>query len=444
MQRTVTAAKSVRGTLSVSPNKSISHRAAILNSISVGEAVIEDFQRGADCLATLRCLRGLGASWRWSGASSLIIQGVGRNGLREPPGVLDAGNSGTTMRLLCGLLAAQPFLSVITGDASLRTRPMARIVEPLRQMGAAIDGRDAARFAPLAVRGGPLRGISYQMAAASAQVKSAILLAGLYAEGETSVEEPAPTRDHTERMLREMGADVEFGEGPVVRVRPLTRDLMALSLRVAGDVSSAASWFVLAAAHPDAEVQVTDVGVNPTRTGVLDCLALMGADIRLTDEHHSGAEPIANVAVRSSQLRGITIGGDLVPRAIDELPLLALAGCFAEGETVIEDAGELVVKESNRIRTTVDGLRAMGANVEERSDGFRVRGPQKLRGAVVSSHGDHRLAMMLGVAAALSEGDSVIRQAESVSISYPEFWEHLDRLSAAGKTAAPRASIRGR
>jgi 3-phosphoshikimate 1-carboxyvinyltransferase len=437
MQRTVKAAKSVRGTLAVSPNKSISHRAAILNAIAHGEAAIEDFQRGADCLATLSCLRQLGASWRWEGESSLVVQGVGRHGLSEPAAVLDARNSGTTMRLLCGLLAAQPFLSVMTGDASLRTRPMARIVEPLRLMGGDIDGRAGGRLAPLAIRGGELRGIRYRMPAASAQVKSAILLAGLYAEGETAIEEPAPTRDHTELMLREMGADIQFGESPDVRIRPLASDLIAMSLRVPGDLSSAAPWLVLAAAHPEAQVRIAGVGVNPTRTGILDALRMMGADFELHEERMWGAEPVADIAVRSSRLRGITIGGDLVPRAIDELPLLALAGCLAEGETIIKDAGELIVKESNRIHTTVEGLRAMGANLEEKDDGFRVWGPQKLRGAVVSSHGDHRLSMLLGIAGTLAQGETVVRQAESVSISYPEFWEHLDQLSDGGR-AAPR------
>jgi len=428
MQRTVATAKAIRGTLGVSANKSISHRAAILNAIADGEAIIEDFQRGADCLATINCLRRLGATCRWRGESALVVKGLGSHGLREPSSVLDARNSGTTMRLLTGLVAAQPFLSVINGDASLRARPMGRIVEPLRKMGADITGRDGGRLAPLVIRGGPLRGIHYRMPAASAQVKSAVLLAGLYADGETVIEEPAPTRDHTERMLRKMGAELQFGEGAVIRIRPLTRELEAMSLRVPGDISSAAPWLVLASAHPDAAIQIVDVGVNPTRTGILDCLTLMGADIRLENERLWGAEPVANIAVRSSQLRGITIGGDLVPRSIDELPLLALAGCFAQGETVIKDAAELAVKESNRIRTTVEGLRALGANLEEREDGFRVWGPQKLRGAVVSSHGDHRLAMMLAVAGALSQGETVVVQAESVSISYPRFWLDLDEV----------------
>jgi 3-phosphoshikimate 1-carboxyvinyltransferase len=269
------------------------------------------------------------------------------------------------------------------------------------------------------------------MPVASAQVKSALLLAGLYAEGETVVVEPGPTRDHTERMLQAMGADINFGQGAVIRIRPLARELKALSVRVPGDISSAAPWLVLGAAHPDAEIRLAGVGVNPTRTGILDCLSLMGADVRLDAEGSSGSEPVADIIVRSSRLCGAEIAGDLVPRAIDELPLVALAGCFADGETVIRDANELRVKESNRIQTTVDGLRAMGANVEETDDGLRVWGPQILRGAMVSSQGDHRLAMMLGVAGALAEGETVVRVAESVAVSYPGFWHDLDELCGA-------------
>jgi len=427
----VSTARAVRGTIAVSPTKSISHRAAILNGIAEGEALVENFQRGADCLATLGCLRQLGVSWRWHDESHLLVKGVGRHGLHEPLAVLNCRNSGTTMRLLAGLLAAQPFFAVLSGDASLRSRPMGRIIEPLGQMRGDISGRDGNRLAPLAIRGGPLQGVHYRMPVASAQVKSALLLAGLYAESETVVEEPGPTRDHTERMLRAMGADLEFGEGPVIRIQPLARELTAIGVRVPGDISSAAPWLVLGAVHPDAEIRIADVGVNPTRTGILDCLTLMGADIRLESEESWGPEPVADIVVRSSSLHGAAIGGELVPRAIDELPLLALAGCFAEGETVIRDAQELAVKESDRIRTTAAALRALGANLEERRDGLRVWGPQKLRGAVVSSHGDHRLAMMLAVAGALADRETVIRMAESVAVSYPRFWQDFEGLCGA-------------
>lgn len=431
MQREVRGARAMRGTLTVSTNKSISHRAAILNAIAKGEALVEGFQRGADCLATLRCLKQLGVDWQWRDDETLIVAGSGRYGLGEPDGPLDCRNSGTTMRLIAGLLAPQPFFSVLTGDASLRLRPMARIVDPLRAMGARIAGREGDRLAPLAIIGGALKGIRYEMPVASAQVKSAVLMAALYADGETVVEEPGPTRDHTERMLRAMGAEVSFGEGPVISIRPLVDELTPLSMRVPGDISSAAPWLVLGAVHPDAEVRLPGVGVNPTRTGILDALSMMGADLELQDERMWGPEPVADVVVRSSQLHGVNINGALVPRAIDELPLIALAGCFAEGETLIRDAEELVVKESNRVRTTVDGLRRMGVEIEALPDGLRVWGPQSLRGATVSSYGDHRLAMLLGVAGALADGETVVRKAESIAVSYPKFWDDLDRLCGA-------------
>ncbi len=429
MRLTVRPPRALRGTVVPPGDKSISHRAALLNALARGEAVVENFLRGADCLATLRCLRLMGVDWRWQGETTLRIAGLGKNGLREPASVLDCGNSGTTMRLLTGLLAPQPFFSVLTGDASLRRRPMSRVIEPLRRMGARIWARDADTKAPIAIRGTGLTGITYRMPVASAQVKSALLLAGLYADGETVVEQPGPARDHTERMLQAMGADVRFGEGPAVRVRPLRGELEPLAMRVPGDISAAAPWLVLGSLHPDAEVRISAVCVNPTRTGIIDVLLMMGADIRLEENRTWGAEPVADVVVRSSRLRGAVVRGELIPRAIDELPLAALAGCLAEGETVIRDAAELVVKESDRVRTTAEGLRRLGAEVEERPDGLRVSGPQKLRGGVVSSYGDHRLAMMLAVAGALAEGETVIRNAGAVAVSYPLFWRDLEALS---------------
>ena len=427
MRQSVRPARALRGTVAPPGDKSISHRTAILNAIASGQAVVENFQRGADCLATLRCLRLLGVHWTWRDEMTLETTGCRRAGLREPPTVLDCRNSGTTIRLLSGLLAAQPFFSVLTGDASLCRRPMGRVIRPLWQMGAHIDGRDDDSRPPLAIRGGALRGLRYRLPVASAQVKSALILAGLYAEGETILEEPAPTRDHTERMLQAMGAEIACGEG-LVRVSAQTGELSPLSLRIPGDISAAAPWLVLATIHPDAEVRISDVGVNPTRTGVLDALHMMGADIRLERERLQGPEPVADLVVRSSQLRGAVIEGDLIPRAIDELPLLALSGCFAEGETVIREATELRTKESDRIRTTAAELRRLGAEVEERADGLVVRGPQKLRGNTVSCHGDHRLAIMLAVAGALAQGETVIGNAAAVAVSYPWFWRDLEAL----------------
>jgi 3-phosphoshikimate 1-carboxyvinyltransferase len=441
MPETVRPAKRLRGTVTPPGDKSVSHRAAILNAIAGGEAVIENFLTGADCLATLRCLRSLGVEWEWAEpgtenlepkGATLRVFGRGLRGLREPGNVLNCGNSGTTIRLLAGLLAAQPFVSVLTGDASLRSRPMGRIIEPLGMMGATVLGREANTRPPLAIQGNPLRGIRHRLPVASAQVKSCLLLAGLYAEGETSLDEPGPARDHTERMLRAMGATVFFGEGPGVRIRRQERPLQPLSMRVPGDISAAAPWLVLGAAHPDAEIRINGVCINPTRTGIIDILRLMGAGIRVEEERTWGAEPVADLTVRSSRLRGAVIGGDLAARAIDELPLVALAGCLAEGETVIKDAAELRVKESDRVRTTAAALRRLGAAAEERPDGLAVSGPQRLKGGAAPSYGDHRLAMMLGVAGAMADGETIVHNSGAVAVSYPWFWHDLGLLSNQG------------
>ncbi|MCH7999189.1 MAG: 3-phosphoshikimate 1-carboxyvinyltransferase [Chloroflexi bacterium] len=435
MQRLVRPARKLRGTIALPGDKSISHRAAIFNAISGGEAVVQGFQRSADCLATLRCLRSLGVHWRWLDETTLSIRGRGRYGLSESDRVLDCRNSGTSIRLLAGLLAPQPFFSVLTGDRSLLSRPMARVIQPLRLMDADISGRQGDTRAPLAINGRPLKGIRNRSPVASAQVKSALTLAALYAHGETVIEEPAVSRDHTERMLQAMGADLDFGDGQV-RVRPLTRDLQPLSLRVPGDISAAAAWLVLAACHPDADLRIQGVGVNPTRSGVLDALRLMGADITLEEQRTWGPEPVADISVRSSRLRGAVIEGDLVPRAIDELPLIALAACFASGETVIRDAAELRVKESDRISSTARELRRLGADIEEFPDGLRIRPVRRLQGAAVSTHGDHRLAIMLALAGVLASGETVIRNAGVVAVSYPWFWRDLDLLSGRRAAAA--------
>jgi len=428
VQRLVRSTRTVRGVIVPPGDKSISHRAAIFNAIADGEAVVQDFQRSADCLATLRCLRALGADWRWQDETTLTVRGRGRHALREPDRVLDCRNSGTTMRLLAGLLAPQPFFSVLSGDRSLLSRPMARVIRPLRLLGADVSGRRGDTRAPLAIRGAPLKGVSYRMPIASAQVKSALILAALYASGETVLEEPAPTRDHTERMLGAMGAKLR-SDGGTVRVAPLARDLSPISLSVPGDISAAVAWLVLGACHPDAELLLQGVGVNPTRTGALDVLRLMNADVTLAEERMWGPEPVADLTVRTSQLRGAVIEGELVPRAIDELPLVALAACFATGETVIRDAAELRVKESDRIRVTARELRRLGADIVELPDGLHIRPCGRLRGATVSSHGDHRLAIMLALAGALSSGETVVRNAGAVAVSYPGFWRDLELVS---------------
>jgi len=428
VQRLVRSARAVRGVIVPPGDKSISHRAAIFNAIADGEAAVQGFQRSADCLATLRCLRALGADWRWQDETTLTVRGRGRHALREPDRVLDCRNSGTTMRLLAGLLAPQPFFSVLSGDRSLLSRPMARVIQPLRLLGADVSGRRGDTRAPLAIRGAPLKGVRYRMPVASAQVKSALILAALYASGETVLEQPAPTRDHTERMLGAMGAKFR-SDGGTVRVAPLARDLSPISLTVPGDISAAVAWLVLGACHPDAELLLQGVGVNPTRTGALDVLRMMNADVTLGEERMWGPEPVADLTVRTSQLRGAVIEGELVPRAIDELPLVALAACFATGETVIRDAAELRVKESDRIRATARELRRLGADIVELPDGLHIRPCGRLRGATVSSHGDHRLAIMLALAGALSSGETVVRNAGAVAVSYPRFWRDLGLVS---------------
>ena len=373
--RIVRPARRLRGTIAVPGDKSISHRAAMLNALADGEATVHNFLAGEDCLSTLSVLRELGVESKLdeSGATpALWIRGVACRGLVEPSAVLDCGNSGTTMRLMSGILAGQPFHSVLSGDASLRTRPMARVTGPLREMGARIDGREDGRFAPLSVRGGGLHGIRYRIPVASAQVKSSILLAGLFAEGETIVEELEPTRDHTERMLAAMGARIGR-EGPAVRLTP-GDPLAPLSMRVPNDISAAAFWMVAAAVHPDAELRLTGVGMNPTRTGIVEVLRAMGADLSVEEERQVAGEPVADIVVRSSRLHGTRIDGEMIPRLIDEVPALAVAAAFAEGETEIRDASELRVKESDRIATTVSQLAALGVSISEHEDGMTVEG----------------------------------------------------------------------
>lgn len=413
----------IRATIQVPPDKSLSHRSLILNAIATGTATVERILDSEDVRSTAHCLRALGVEIDWSdeGATARIT-GRGLHGLFEADDVLDCGNSGTSMRLLSGLLAGQPILSVLSGDASLRSRPMGRVITPLKRMGAAIVARKADTLAPLTIRGGGLRAVDYASPVASAQVKSAVLLAGLYADGETRLTEPERSRDHTERMLSAMGVALTTHK-TTVAIQPPAR-LEPLSLRVPGDISSAAPWLVLAAIHPDAEIHLQGVNVNPTRTGLLDILAAMGAEVELSEERNTGGEPVADLTMRTSRLRPTTVGGSLVPRAIDELTLVALLGAFAEGETVVKDASELIVKESNRVEAMVNILRPMGVDVVARPDGFIVRGPCALRGAHVDALGDHRMGMLAGVAAMLASSDTVVDR-DAVGVSYPGFWSDL-------------------
>ncbi|MFN8585010.1 MAG: 3-phosphoshikimate 1-carboxyvinyltransferase [Dehalococcoidia bacterium] len=425
----------LRGTIAIPGDKSVTHRAIMFNSIAAGDARIDGFLDAADTRSTLECMRALGAEIEDLGGGVLVVHGRGRGGLHEADNVLDCGNSGTTMRLLTGLVSGLPMLSVLTGDDSLRRRPMARVVRPLAQLGAEITARAAGTLPPVVVQGGPLRGGQrVDTAVASAQVKSALLLAGLAADGPTTVSEPSASRDHTERMLAAMGAGiatVEDGGRHVVTLTPPATDLVAVDVTVPGDISTAAVWMVLASLHPDAELTLMNVGINPTRTGLLDILWGMGADITLIEERVTGGEPVADLRVRSARLKGIEVGGELVPRAIDELPLVALAGALAEGETLIRDAEELRVKESDRVASTAAVLRAFGAEVEERPDGMLVRGGATLHAGSAESRGDHRLAMLGAAAGVLADGVSTIVGGGAVVVSYPEFWEELLRLQAA-------------
>ena len=431
----------LRGTIAIPGDKSVTHRAIMFNAVALGDARIEGFLNAADTRSTLECMRAFGVVVDEPGPGTLVVHGRGRAALLEAGDVLDCGNSGTTMRLLTGLVAGLPMLSVLTGDRSLRNRPMARIVRPLAQLGADISARAEGTLPPVVVRGGGLRGGQrIDTPVASAQVKSALLLAGLAADGPITVSEPSMSRDHTERLLSAMGAHIataEEGGRHVVTLTPPGGDLVAADVTVPGDISTAAAWLVLATLHPDADLLLTGVGMNPTRTGLLDILAAMGADIQVLEERTTGGEPVADLRVRSARLHGVEVGGDLVPRAIDELPLVALAGALAEGETLIRDAEELRVKESDRVASTAAALRAFGADIEERPDGMRVRGVAALHAGRAASLGDHRLAMLGAVAGMLADAESTIEGGGAVAVSYPEFWGHVASFNAT-EDAIPR------
>jgi len=429
--RTIKPCPRLEGEVVLPGDKSISHRAVILNSLAKGKAQIANFAPGGDCLATVRCLRALGVKIGRKGSRdspTLLVLGIGEDGLREAGNVLDAQDSATTMRLLGGLLSSQPFLSIITGDASLRNRPMGRLIEPLRLMGAEISGRGRDSFAPLVIKGKKLRGIDFTLPVPSAQIKSAILLAGLFAHGNTVLYQTILSRDHTERMLKRMGASLE-SQGNSISLLPLSSPLVPVNLHVPGDISSAAYFLVAGAIHPDARMVIKDCGINPTRTGIIDILLAMGARLKIGNERIEASETLADIVVESSELKGIEVGGDIIPRLIDEIPVLAVAGCFAKGETVIKDAGELKVKESDRIATVVSELSRMGAKIEPLPDGMIVYGGRPLSGTDVDSHFDHRLAMSLAVAGLIAKGETTINHAQVAEVSYPAFWQTLRQIT---------------
>lgn len=424
MNELITPARRVTGTVRVPGDKSISHRALILASLAEGKSVITGLSNGGDVSSTRRCLEMLGIRFYQNG-DSLTITGAGMQGMQRPGGSLDAGNSGTTMRLLAGVLAAQPFDTVLTGDASLRNRPMDRIISPLEEMGARIGSSHGK--APLRISGGILHPASYTSPVASAQVKSSLLLAGLYCRGRTTVAEPGISRDHTERMLPGFGVPVSR-DGKSVSLTGPSR-LRGSDISVPGDISSAAFFMTAAALLPGSDLLLPDVGVNPTRTGIIDVLRRMGADITLSPVREIFAEPRADIRIRGSRLRGVTIAGPEIPNVIDELPVLAVTAAMAEGVTEIRDAAELRVKETDRIEAVASGLRALGAAVSVRQDGITIIGPCALQGTVIDSCEDHRIAMAFAVAGLAASGGTVISKADCVNISFPGFFEQLKRIS---------------
>ena len=417
------SAPSLRGTVTVPGDKSISHRAVMFGALAEGDTHITGFLMGEDCLSTISCFQKMGVTIDVSD-DLVTVHGAGLHGLQAPSELLYTGNSGTTTRLLCGILAGQPFSSTLNGDASIQKRPMGRIIKPLRMMGAHIDGKDG-NLCPLTIQPAALHGIRYALPVASAQLKSAVLLAGLFADGQTTVVEPAASRDHTERMLRGLGASVVTNGKEITLTPPET--LRAVDITVPGDISSAAYFLVAGLILPDSDILIQNVGVNPTRTGILDALEAMGADITRLNER-GDVEPVCDLRVRSSKLHGTVIGGDIIPRLIDELPVLAVAAAFAEGETVIRDAQELKVKESNRIAAMTTELSRTGADVQETGDGMIIRGGKPLHGAAFTSYADHRVAMSMAVCALGCEGESSVDDPSCVAISYPTFFETLHRL----------------
>ena len=424
----VTAPKQgLKGEVAVPGDKSISHRSVIFSSIAEGRSLVSNFLPGEDNFRTVGAFRKMGVRIEEKGEGVLAIDGLGLNGLKEPDDVIDCGNSGTTIRLLSGLLAAQSFFSVLTGDQYLRKRPMKRVIKPLSTMGARIWGRVQGELPPLAIWGSPLQATRYDSPIASAQIKSAVLLAGLYAEGETSVFEPHPSRDHTERMLSSFGAEVRPRQGGVTIVGRPT--LKGREILVPGDISSAAFFMVAGLVVPGSELLIRNVGINPTRNGILEVLRSMGGSLETLNERDAAGEPVADILATSSRLRGVEIGGSMIPRLIDEIPVLSVAAACAEGTTVIRDAAELRVKETDRIAAVAVELRKLGGLVEEFEDGMAVTGVEQLGGGRVDSHGDHRIAMSMAVAALTARAPVKINDIGCTKTSFPNFWGLLGGVS---------------
>lgn len=415
----------LRGEITVPGDKSISHRSVMLGSIAKGDTKISGFLTGEDCLSTIDCFKKLGIDIEVNG-TDVTVHGKGLKGLSAPAETLDVGNSGTTLRLMSGILSAQPFTTRLTGDSSIQKRPMGRVASPLGLMGAKITSENEKMTAPLTIEGRRLHGIDYTLPVASAQVKSALILAGLYADGETRITEPEATRDHTEIMLNYLGADIRK-EGDTIVVRPAA-ELTGKDITVPGDISSAAYFIAAALISKDSEVLIKNVGVNPTRTGIITAFKAMGGNIELTNERTVCGEPVADILVRSSRLHGVVIKGAIIPKLIDEIPVIAAAACYASGETVIADAAELRVKESDRIKTMAAELGRMGATVIQTDDGMIILGGIPLHGAVCESYNDHRVAMSVAVAALGAKGETQIKDCGCVDISFPGYFDALMSL----------------
>lgn len=416
----------LKGEIKVPGDKSISHRAVMMGSLAEGVTEIKGFLEAEDCLSTVRAFQAMGVHIERVSRGRLTIEGRGLQGLSEPEHVLNVGNSGTTMRLLLGILAGQDFCAVLTGDDSLIERPMKRVTKPLREMGALILGRDDGNLAPLAIRGGGLKAIKYSSPIPSAQVKSAILLAGLYAEGETSVTEPAKSRDHTERMLKFFGSEIKV-DGLTIRVKGKPK-LAARKVVVPGDISSASFFMVAAAMLPGSDVTITEVGINPTRKAILEVLRKMGAKVKISPVRDELFEPMANINVKGARLKPISLEGESIPQIIDEIPIIAVAAALAEGESQIRGASELRVKETDRIKALSINLTKLGVKVEEVPDGLIIRGGNPLKGNEVDSFGDHRLAMAMVVAGLSAQGETTVRDTDCINTSFPGFMDTLKRV----------------
>ena len=415
----------LKGELKVPGDKSISHRGVMLGSLAQGTTAVTNFLEGADCLSTINCFRSMGIDISRT-EKEILIHGKGLHGLSAPSSCLDVGNSGTTMRLLSGILAGQRFSSELTGDASIRKRPMTRVIAPLSLMGGCVESLSGNGLAPLRITGRPLKGMHYQSPVSSAQVKSCVLLAGLYADGQTSVTEPFLSRNHSELMLRSFGAKISSkGTTATVEPEPI---LIGQKVEVPGDISSAAYFIAAALLIPGSELLIQNVGINPTRDGILKVCASMGAKIEILNSHTCCGEEVADLLVRHSSLKGTVIEGALIPTLIDELPVLSVLAAFAEGTTIIRDAQELKVKESNRLDIMVHHLTAMGADVEPTEDGMIITGGKPLHGGVLDSYLDHRIAMAFAVAGMVAEGETEITRADCVDISYPDFYKDLEKL----------------